>query len=1147
MYMYKKPRYNFYRDYSSDSSSEDGGCCGGGQPSNCPDVPDNALKDVPYKYKIDNETYYRTAKGDSAANNVNNADDINIPSQGSDLPDGMTFVPNTGWVFEMVMTVDKDFVDGTDYELSRTMTLQGATTMKDSVGAPVIPVAIPSELPPFEDYTWGIKIILPNTNEAQLVKFEFLATIDLIHDNNCTPHQLALVGKINQTANSCTINAGGEALVVREIQYISNIQDFTQTRSGLKPGDEYNLTLDGNVGDVITDLGVTFDPVLGIYLLNGVEISVDDIFTQADIFINPNTQRDLGGFLLPSNTSPSILYQEVAKLTDPLRNGPVFKSTESQYANWTSYYIDKVQGDITIDDVQFAMDFSGPTALPDVPISKYYETPTQFVVVQPPLPTSTNPLTSFHGVFTVTFHETDNEECIRTQVLDHWVDLEPSQPDLQLTIFDAYADISTLTWGVSYITDINATNKHSIATKLNSVRPEITTSEWRIPQSGPYSGQKIPVVLAHFYVAQRILGADPAATDWIFMSARSQQEYKGSSAYILQPSKTGAGTDATTKYFELTDWIKHGYPRDTASTILPKISPMVYAIGESFMDSNPRSIPRFLPLDEPNGNYGIDYKDYDFDAGKLSKIYRDENLYPPTYPTVAGVPTGQWNPVAEFTKPNPGGLALTCPKHRKVVPISTNQVVNSIGGLKYWTNCYVHAIPVRPDFAGDLFFQLESQYLKKKVTLQCKLKIQSVITTRNGTKIAGSDTDGTSYHTIASNTLSVPWSVTFDWTATDTTDHVVTGPVLSDEFPEGFIDGPDVWTYTITSTPTTYTITSPNLSTFRKYKGVARVRHEGGQAGYYHFFEVERIPVPDAPRQYFAPTANKYFMGTPNRDNLTLNGEGYGSYVSFKNDNQALFYVQQGRDPSVKPVMWIPFHANLGATVTPRFEFAPGHNAQTLYNNPANVQATFIHHDGTTSPARYDVGSNSIVPTQVAAFYAKCTSGIQMIGLRFENIPVWDSSNLTSPQFAIFHAWASNFYKSANPTLLTAQSQWLSNTSGIAETDLFQTTTAGNLPAGTLKLLSGNQGFNYFRFNKADFIPGSLCVVMQGGMWNQTPANQTPMIQGPDLGTPNWTVASLRFETPIQETATTITYSFAKPTGGQGYLRGFTYWPTTLQ
>lgn len=1139
MYIYKKPRY-YYSSDSSDSS-DGGGCCKG--TSDCPEVPDNKLNSVPYQYKIGNDVYPFEGAADTPANNVGHPLELDIPSQGSDQPAGTTYVPNTGWVFELALTVDKDFVDNTDYELSRTMTLTSTTSMKTSLGTPVVPVNIVTNLTPFDDYTWGLKIILPSTIEAQLVKFDFIANVDLTHDSGCQTHQLSFGGKINQTANSCTINAGGEGLVVREIQYLSNIQDFTQTRSGIKPGDEYNLTMDPNIGDIIDDLGITFDPALGIYLLNGVEISVDDIFTQADVFINPNTQRDLGGFLLPSNSSPSILYQEVSKLTDPLRNGPVFKSTERQYANWTSYYIDKEQGDITIDNVQFAMDFTGPAALPNVPISQYYETQTQFVVVQPPLPSTTNALTSFHGVFTVTFHETANEECIRTQVLDHWVDLEPDQPDIQLTIFDTYSDMNTLTWNVSYITDINATNKNKIETKLNSIKPEITTSEWKIPQTGAYANQRIPVVLCHFNIAQRILGVDPAAQDWIFMSARNTGEYKANTTYVLQPTKDPPGT--ATKYFELTDWIKHGYARDSASTVLPKIPPMVYAIGESFMDKNPRQYPRFLPGDEPNGLYGIEYRDYDYDnPTTLCKIYKDETLYAPTFP---GLGSGTWNPPGEFTKANPGGNALTCPKWRKVVPISTNKVTNPLGGQNFWTNCYVHAIPVRPDFGGDLFFQLESQYLKKKVTLQCKLKIQAVLTSRAGVKIAGSDTDGTSYHTVSSNTLTVPWSQTFDWTAENTEDHVVTGPLLSDEFPQGLVDGPDVWTYTITSTPTSYTVTSPNLSSFRTFKGVARVRHFNGESGYYHFFEVTREPVPDAPRQFFGPSSNKYFMGSPNRDNLTLNADGFGSYVSFKNDNQSLFYVQQGRNPAVKPIVWIPFHCNLGATVTPRLEFAPSHNTQTSFNTPATVVANFIHHDGTSSPARYDVGSNSIVPYQVAGFYAKCTTGIQMIGLRFENIPQWDTSNLNDPQFVIFHAWASNFFKSTNPTLLTAQSQFLSNTSGIVVANLFQETTTGNVPAGTLKLLSGNQGFNYFRFNKADFIPGSLSVVMQGGANNQTPANQLNMIQGPDLGTPNWAVASLRTETPIAETATTVTYSFAKPNGGMGYIRGFTYWPATLQ
>ena len=238
---------------------------------------------------------------------------------------------------------------------------------------------------------------------------------------------------------------------------------------------------------------------------------------------------------------------------------------------------------------------------------------------------------------------------------------------------------------------------------------------------------------------------------------------------------------------------------------------------------------------------------------------------------------------------------------------------------------------------------------------------------------------------------------------------------------------------------------------------------------------------------------------------------------------------------------WLPFEKISGASASPRLEFAPGFSTQASFNDANTVTGNMLSANGTRSPFRYDVGSNSIVPLGVLAWYNTLPEGIQMVGFEFTNIPPMVGN--ATDQFAIFHAWASNWNKVGEPTVVTAESMFISNNQGTANNLLFQATTQGDVYAGTFKALSGSQGFSSFRFNKASFIPGSLCAVLQGGVNNQSSANVLTLVQGPDLGTNSFGICILKDYTPVAQDATTITYSFAKPNGGQGLIRGFTWWP----
>lgn len=299
-------------------------------------------------------------------------------------------------------------------------------------------------------------------------------------------------------------------------------------------------------------------------------------------------------------------------------------------------------------------------------------------------------------------------------------------------------------------------------------------------------------------------------------------------------------------------------------------------------------------------------------------------------------------------------------------------------------------------------------------------------------------------------------------------------------------------------------------------------------------------PVP--PRLAYSAGQQKFLIGSPNFG--VLNSSGIGSYVKFNNNNQALYYVSQDSDTTKRPIVWVPFHKiQNDVSYTPRLQFAAAHNAQTTFNDPSIVTGVMVSPTGTTSALRYDVPSNNLVPNGNTTFHNTLPIGPQMVGFQLNNIPVNTGTN--TAQFAIFELFASNWYKTTEPTVVTAASVFLSNTSGLTTTTagLFQQTTASDLYAGTWKGLSTGQGFTYFQLPKTGMIDKSLAILMQGGIWHQSSTNVITNLFGPDLGSDSFAVCSLRDLIPIAETATTVTYSFAKQTGGQGLIRGFQWWP----
>lgn len=297
------------------------------------------------------------------------------------------------------------------------------------------------------------------------------------------------------------------------------------------------------------------------------------------------------------------------------------------------------------------------------------------------------------------------------------------------------------------------------------------------------------------------------------------------------------------------------------------------------------------------------------------------------------------------------------------------------------------------------------------------------------------------------------------------------------------------------------------------------------------------LTPPNPPRIIYTPTQQKCFMGTPSGG--TINASGIGSYVFFKDDNPLIFYVSQDTDLNRRPVIWIPYTKVANPDYTPRIQFDAAFLAQPNFNNPATVLGDCVWANGTTTPFSYNAGSNSLVGTAAN----QAALGAQMVGFRFNNIPA--HTGTSAAQFAIFSSFATNFYRTTEPTTVTAASLFTFNSlgNGLTTPNLFQQADQQYVKAGSLKGLTNGMGYSTFVFTKANKIPGSIAALVQGQMAVRSPTGTTTMIQAVDTGTLNFTVAMLKDYVPFAEDATTITYAFEKQSGAQGLMRGFQWWP----
>lgn len=754
---------------------------------------------------------------------------------------------------------------------------------------------------------------------------------------------------------------------ITETHFVSEvIETGVQTRAGTKPGQNYDILKDPNIGLYLQDFGVTIDG--SIIKLNGVDITFDDLLVAADISATPG--RNLGGTVSPRIDPPLslpdvIVYDDIEKTTDPTRNGPVYKSKNLDLKSWNIYQIPKVQNAYTITYVTARVEWSGLDAnAPPLPGIKVEQDNFKYYIITPPWPTL---ISSMFVTITVDYVETIHPECKRTNDFLHWVDYDATKPVLRLGIIpDSLSNpVGDVNWGNSYQTDIipsptapDIPDRLSPAALQNnptsSIVESIAPSHWY----NPSTRKRQLVTHIDIYVGQKLDALPPNITDWTFLAAPSRTAYK-TDFNQSTPIEDQIGKGIWCP--ELA-WYKAAVlaPVVTALDDIYTFDPFLAHVCENFNQTNP---PGSFPTPpQYNGIAKNLSDDYGFESvNNLSKYYSDKNKY---FPTSYLHP---WTPKGDPTRPNAFSLIVGKSRSfRNIIPISSSSTGRNVYN---WYRC---VIPQQQ--WGNWWFQLESKLLSTRVTLQTKITKEIVTTTRNGNKIADSAADGTSYHT---GIVGSPLTLGFTWSPSSTLDKQVS-------IPFGIDPGPSIpFTYTVTAPDDgRYNINIPGFTQAGIARGVVLVQHFNQKAGYLHFFEIDvqtSLPRISVPRVFALPVNNQNTITDP----PAVPGDqrdGTMHYWLERTGEELRF--QKGARTEPNPIIAIPWYNSPNVTALPALIL-------NLSNTQNGLTATCTFKGGHTQNVTQTlVGTQQRIPVGTGVTTAKNNSpqGFQMVTVEFTNI-----------------------------------------------------------------------------------------------------------------------------------------------------------------
>lgn len=654
-------------------------------------------------------------------------------------------------------------------------------------------------------------------------------------NNNGTPtgpppfNQPPVPPDTRDTNPECNIFRQPFTIDMYEEHYVSAIVDYTQTRAGAKPNQDFSLLEDPNIGGLLESLNVTYDPGLG-YSIGGVQVTFEEVIELAQLTLDK--RRDLGGQVLAVGFPKEVLYAEFAKETDPTRDGPVWTSDEVDVTSWQNVTVpisQDAQQNITVIAVAAEAQITGIEEGLTLPTPVVKATGTTWQILLPPWPTA---FQSYFVEITVYAQETDHPECKRAVKFRHWVDYVPPAPTVRLAFYDG--PLSNVEWGRSWQTEIPLIGGDAFC-KENSIaalaaNPQASMPKVFLPRFTLDSqNNQVYTIYAAVKIAQQLNNVPAIANDWVFLHGKDDTEYKGTELARTSPNDPG-----TNLRWDEGTWVKFA-----DSQVLPDngiAAPVQNCISENFSEKNPRSFP-----EQERNLSQIKSQDYlGSISSSLSRTYKNSSKWP------ASSYLHPWTPIGDQTKANDLVPLTHSRLWRNVLPVSSTEPNGNRCDWYFFQ---------KPQYRwGPTYFQLESKFLRLRSTLAVEYIPQAVGTTRSGLKIAETGQDGTSYHETTTPNV----SINFDWEFENTEDATVFVPFGYEA------ESVAPFTYDVTAGTNFYTLETA-LSVPGVYRGAVDIRHSEGKAGYRHFFEityngVELVPYTFTSYQ-FIPLLAQHALG----------------------------------------------------------------------------------------------------------------------------------------------------------------------------------------------------------------------------------------------------------------------------------------------
>lgn len=301
------------------------------------------------------------------------------------------------------------------------------------------------------------------------------------------------------------------------------------------------------------------------------------------------------------------------------------------------------------------------------------------------------------------------------------------------------------------------------------------------------------------------------------------------------------------------------------------------------------------------------------------------------------------------------------------------------------------------------------------------------------------------------------------------------------------------------------------------------------------------VQPPDPFRaQYIAYGGGPNIYPTPNND-------GEGSYIYRKANTGPIHWVQ-GSNLTVNPIAWFPFQRINATTYTPRLQIDDSLILQSSYNIPQNVTGVAVAPNGVTIPlvwvnsnnAGFTAGSLIIGANaaQKDVFYQNFPLGKSVIGFKITNIPVFNGNRDSGITFRSYGVFTNINGLSLTYITATAQSRFVSNSTGATIANLFVATSNNDYVAESLKVKDSNRGISVFSIPKTAYLP-SVIVEFQATVGSVDGDGTVTVLEGSKRGKNDYTYARLdQYEFSGQD-AVNYFYSFRDVNEIEGYVKGF--------